>query len=262
MKDKKGIIILTHYRSGGTLLKQVLDNILGFALKYKTEEVGEIDLIEGSYDFDTKVDYNRLLKEKFETFDKGYKIILLNNPLLISYLSAIDYFSYLNDNFYIVHLERQDIKKSILSLPLWEYKLEYLKSSAGKASKNVLDDFHNFCLKNPIHYSHVYTGIHFSTPNLSNYRNYLDYQLMLLTNRVHLNRYLQQKYNFLSIDYSDYENDPNENFFNIFKPFDIDKEQISIAVKRLKKRKIQYKSDDYIIYFDNKTKEVFNYWNL
>ena len=85
---------------------------------------------------------------------------------------------------------------------------------------------------------------------------------MLLTNRVHLNRYLQKKYNFPSIDYSDYENDPNEDFFNIFKPFDITKELIYSAVKRLKKLKIQYKSDDYIIYFDNKTKEVFKYWGL
>ena len=117
MKVKKGIIILTHYRAGGTLLKQVLDSIFGFELKYKTEEVGEIDLIEGSYDFDTKVDYDRLLKEKFETFDKGYKIILLNNPLLISYLSAIDYFSYLNDNFYIIHLERKDIKNQFYLYP-------------------------------------------------------------------------------------------------------------------------------------------------
>lgn len=264
--NKKGVIILTHYRAGGTLLRQIIERTLHHIQGINTEEIGEIDFIEGSYENDTKVDYSALLKTTFETFDNGYKVIQLNNPLVISYLFAINYFTYLDKNFSVIHLERKNYKKSLLSLPLWEYYLNFKTENNLVNSDSTMEMFEKHCIDNPIGYEDIYTGIHFAAPNAYNYRNYLDYQLMLQTNRLHLNRYIKTKYNLFSIKYEDFEADPTQKFFNLFSNLynkDFTKEILNQNLKELKKTgKLNYKNDNYIDYFDCKVKEVFKYWKI
>jgi|14BtaG_2_1085337.scaffolds.fasta_scaffold27160_2 hypothetical protein len=254
---KRGVIILTHYRSGGTLLRTLLEKFIP-----NNELIGEIDFIDGSYNNDTTVDYKKRLKETFSKTSK-YKIIQLNNPLVISYLSAIDYFSYLDKHFSIIHLERTDIKKALLSLPLWEEKIEFENKYKELTKEELKIKFHNHLLSNKINYEKIYTGIHFSSPNNSNYRNYLDYQLMLLTNRLHLNRYLRDKYNLFSLTYEDFEYELKEPIFKLLSSQESNTDKISDHIRYLQKHgKQQYVNSNYLDYFDDKVKEVFEYWNI
>ena len=260
--NKKGVIILTHYRSGGTLLRTLFDKLIP-----NSDNVGEIDFVEGSYDYDTTVDFKKVLKETFESSDPigscKYKIIQLNNPSVISYLSSIDYFSYLHKHFSIIHLERKDIKKSLLSLPLWEEKIQFKKKHKTLTEKELKTNFHNHLLSNKISYKNIYTGIHFPFPDNENYRNYLDYQLMLLTNRLHLNRYLRDKYNLFSLSYEDFENDFKEPFYKLLSSVEPDREKITSQIRYLLKHgKVKYENEDYLNYFDDKVKQVFKYWDL
>ena len=259
--NKKGIIILSHYRSGGTLLRQFLEWLTTHHFKMNTDEIGEIDMIEGSYNDDTRVDYKKLIKENFESFDKGFKIIQLNNPLLITYLYSRKYFNFLAENYEIIHLERKDLKKSILSLPLWEHKLKYSRLHSDKSDEEIIKDFHDFCLRRPIHYENIYSGIHFDHPNSLNYRNYLDFQLMLFFNTVHINEFVSKQFMLERVYYEDFENKPNKNFLSLFSNL-ISEDEAKNHLQRLKKMKIQYFSSDYLQYFDNKVKEVFEYWGL
>jgi hypothetical protein len=259
---KRGVIILTHYRSGGTLLRTLLDKLIP-----NSETVGEIDFVEGSYDNDTTVDYKKVLKETFESVDligsHKYKIIQLNNPLVISYLCAIEYFSYLQKHFSIIHLERKDIKKSLLSLPLWEEKIQFEKKHKTLTEEELKIKFHNYLLRNKISYQNIYTGIHFAFPNNENHRNYLDYQLMLLTNRLHLNRYLRDKYNLFSLTYEDFENDFKEPIYKLLSSVEPDREKINSHIRYFQKHgKVKYENEDYLNYFDDKVKQVFKYWDL
>jgi hypothetical protein len=257
--NKKGVIILTHYRSGGTLLRALIEKYIP-----GINNIGEIDFVEGTYDNDTKVDYKKLIKTVFEeSKPKELKLIQLNNPLVISYLSAIDYFSYLNKNYHVIHLERKDIKKALLSLPLWEEKIKFIKKHKELTKKDSKIKFHNYLLSNKISYENIYTGIHFDTPNNENYRNYLDYQLMLLTNRLHLNRYLQNKYNLFSLTYEDFESEPKEPFYKLFSIIQPNRDKLAAQLHDTQRHgKQQYINTDYLDYFDDKVKKVFEYWNI
>lgn len=259
--NKKGVILLTHYRSGGTLLRSLIKDYIP-----DINNIGEIDFVEGTYDNDTKVDYKKLIKTVFEganLINNELKLIQLNNPLVISYLSAIDYFSYLNKNYHIIHLERKNVKKALLSLPLAEEKIHFKKKHKDLNKEDLKIKFHNYLLSNKISYKNIYTGIHFDTPNNENYRNYLDYQLMLLTNRLHLNRYLQNKYNLFSLTYEDFEFEPKEPFFKLFSIIQPNRDQLTAQLHYHQKHgKQQYINTNYIDYFDDRVKRVFDYWNI
>lgn len=260
--SKRGTIILTHYRSGGTLLRNILCQLEVY-FNTSFNNFGELDFNEDSYVNDTTVDYKNKIKEVFEDPIEQYQIIQLNNPLVISYLSSIEYFSYLNDNYIIIHLERDNVKKSLLSLPLWERLIDKnLYSIPVPRPKHLMENFHQELLQNPIPYGEIYTGYHFDHPSVHNYRNYLDFQLMLVTNRLHLNRYLKEKYNLISLQYEDYEFFPNKTFIEFFTKINITEAEIKKIHKHCNKQKIEYISEDYLIYFDKYTKEVFNYWDL
>ena len=256
---KKGVIILTHYRSGGTLLRTLIEDYIP-----GINNIGEIDFVEGSYNNDTKVDYKKLIKTVFEESKPNeLKLIQLNNPLVISYLSGIDYFSYLNKNYHIIHLERKGIKNALLSLPLWEEKFKFRKEHKELTKEELEIKFHNYLLSNKISYKKIYTGIHFTTPRNNNYRNYLDYQLMLLTNRLHLNRYLQNKYNLFSLTYEDFETEPKESFYKLFSTIQPNRDELTAQLHFHQKHgKQQYINTDYLDYFDDKVKKVFEYWNI
>jgi hypothetical protein len=257
--NKKGVIILTHYRSGGTLLRSLIKDYIP-----DITNIGEIDFVEGTYDNDTKVDYKKFIKTVFEESKPNeLKLIQLNNPLAISYLSGIDYFSYLNKNYHIIHLERKDIKKALLSLPLAEEKINFRKKHKDLSKEDLQKKFHDYLLLNKIPYTNIYTGIHFDTPNNENYRNYLDYQLMLLTNRLHLNRYLQNKYNLFSLTYEDFESEPKEPFYKLFSIIQPNRDKLATQLRFHQRHgKQQYINTDYLDYFDDKVKKVFEYWNI
>ena len=258
--NKKGTVILTYYRAGGTLLRDMLVEIASYYTQ--VDNYGEIDFIEGSYDFDTTVNYKHKIKNVFESFNQGYKIIQLNNPLVISYLFSINYFPKILENFEIIHLERKDFKKSLLSLPLWEELINEGLYDIEHMNKENMLKFHKKLILNPIDHTRIYSGIHFDSPKDENYRNFLDFQIMLFFNKVYFNRNIKNSFNFKTIFYEDFENELSSEFLELFNLAKIDKTLILKAFKDWSKMKIPYVSQDYLVYFTKEVKEVFNYWDL
>src|SRR5210317_459986 len=111
-ENKKGTIILSHYRSGGTQLLLTLTEILkGSGIKISNFRELNFDTLSGkSY----KVQTEEMIKHT------NYATILLNNSLVISHFYNQGYFDELYKNYNFVILERKDKLKSLLSLPVWE----------------------------------------------------------------------------------------------------------------------------------------------
>ena len=85
-KNKKGTIILSHYRSGGTQLKLTITRCLN------ANDMGELD-----FDLETtdlKKDFYSKLSED------SYSVTLINNPIVISWINNNkDVLKYLEKNF-------------------------------------------------------------------------------------------------------------------------------------------------------------------
>ena len=96
--NKKGTIILSHYRSGGTQLKTTIKRAL------ELSNIDFIDLDEINLNIDSGVSFDKQLKDLF-TSDK-YSLILLNNPLTINYIYTKEMFKQLSEDFVIVGLKR------------------------------------------------------------------------------------------------------------------------------------------------------------
>ena len=112
-KNKKGTIILSHYRSGGTQLKLIISNILDAEGSTRDSDFGEIDFDLHSV-ISKKDFYSKLKSER-------YGVTLINNPIVISWINNNeDVFEYLKENFHIFGLKRKDKLKCLLSLGVWE----------------------------------------------------------------------------------------------------------------------------------------------
>ena len=87
--NKKGTIIFSHYRSGGTQLKLVVRNTLINHFKIPCKDSGELEFdlenqIKSKQFYDTinfKSWKNHHDKQKFD--DDSYGVILINNPFTI-----------------------------------------------------------------------------------------------------------------------------------------------------------------------------------
>ena len=113
-KSKKGTIIISHYRSGGTQLLASLEDVLGTAeIEHENKKELNFDTLSGE-SFLTQSD--RLL----ETKSKKYNIILLNNPLVVCNWHNRGLFEELKRDYVLVVRERKDKIKSLLSLVVWE----------------------------------------------------------------------------------------------------------------------------------------------
>ena len=101
-KNKKGTIILSHYRSGGTQLKEVISNVL------EADNLGEIDFDLNNTNFEDEF-YSKLSLE-------SYGVILVNNPIVISWINSNNKaLQYIKDNFQVVCLNRNVLVKSLWS---------------------------------------------------------------------------------------------------------------------------------------------------
>jgi len=182
---KKGTVILSHYRSGGTQLVNTISNVIeseensgkgrlkkGYTLNF----VGEVD-----FDWESE---QPLLSQWQGKIDDGwnggkdYKIMLINNPGVIDWLvstkSAYGHtqMRLLCKEFEVMVLERQNKIQCITSLPLWERLIDEKAGTIHRGMKyenselfnNELDvtdymiKFHNKLLKNPIPATEITLG--------------------------------------------------------------------------------------------------------
>jgi len=259
--NKKGTVILTHYRSGGTQLRSILHGVLEYIYEVPIDDTWELNFDDQDYGFD----YNKYLTEIFCKEPNGYQTIQLNNPMVSSYIESTDWMEKIIKDYEVIVLERTDIKKALLSLPLWEKFIKegyYDLGPDGWTSGNM-NIFHNTLKKDPIRYTEIYQGIHFEFNDWKNYRKYLDFQLMLFLNRIRSNRYIASKYSLPVIYYSEYEFETTDKFIHRFKLKDgSDKSRLRGMIDTTRKHKIPYIEQDYLEYFDDKTKQVFKYWQL
>jgi len=250
--DKKGTVILTHYRSGGTQLRHIIDSFLEVH-NIASVNVGEIDLDLEDTDF-----YDELFCTFFEDSNSDYKVIQLNNPLVISFIYFSSLFKKLNEQYHIVHLEREDHAKCLLSLPLWEKFIQEGYYELDEWDSKTMETFHNKYKQNPIRYTELYTGLH-SQYNPTDGISYTNYIVMTFVNILLKNRSIADQLNIHSFFYEQYE-EYSENFFKI--NFDTDNKEFLNKVKHTYKRKIPYLTNKYVEYFDQDVKDAISNWNL
>lgn len=252
--NKRGTIILSTYRSGGTLLKNVLNNYLGYN-EIKYEDLKELDIQLDSQispdDLDQLVD-NLYCNDKYIT-------ALLNNPVSVTLLSKSNYITNLVQDFNIIYLERHNKEKCILSLALWEEFIDTgLYESRDLWTKEAMIDFHEKLLAEPITYNKLGLGqsYEFSTGKPDRFVNTL---LTTFCNQIFLLRSIASKYNLHTLYYETYEENVGvlkEIYFQ-----DQDKEFLETIVD-LQGDRIPYVSSNYLDYYDSHTKRIFQSWNI
>ena len=118
--NKKGTIIFSHYRSGGTQLKLVVRNTLINHFKIPCKDSGELEFdlenqIKSKQFYDTinfKSWKNHHDKQKFD--DDSYDVILINNPFTIQWIrNNPKELKYIKENYCLVGVRRKNILKFI-----------------------------------------------------------------------------------------------------------------------------------------------------
>ena len=123
---KKGTIIFSHYRSGGTQLKLIVRNVLNDIYKINCKDGGELDFNFDKLDFKDELDIklnfkwwkNNFDHLKFE--DDDYGVLLVNNPFAIQWIRQHPLLvEKLKKDYCLIGVTRKDKIKSMLLLPLW-----------------------------------------------------------------------------------------------------------------------------------------------
>jgi len=250
--NKKGTIILTHYRSGGTQLRHIINSFLNVN-NIPSENYGEVNLALEDANF-----YDDMFNLFFNYDEKEYRLIQLNNPLLISFLYQCSLFNKLKENYHIIYLERKDHSKSLLSLPLWEKFIQEGYNDLDDWDELTMNTFHKKYIDNPISYTELYTGLH-SQYNPLNSVAYTNYIVMTYVNILAKNRHIANTLEVSCFEYEDYE-EYNQDFFTT--NFDTNDTQFLKEVQDTYLQKIPYVSSNYVDYFDQTVKEVLSNWKL
>lgn len=251
--NKKGTIILSHYRSGGTQLRNILLSALS-NMKVRHINLGEIEINLNSTDF-----YSQIYSKFSLGAENEYKVLLLNNPIAISYLNSNDQFKGLLEEYCIFYLERKNKENCLLSLPLWEQFIHRgLYADRDLWTEETMLNFHNELIQTPIKCREIYLGYHNNELHFADEVEQANLTLMYFTQEINTNRYLAKKHNLHTIYYEDYENTPDFISSTYFPTLDTKfiTEVLDSNVK------IPYVSKQYRDYFDSTTKECLNQWNL
>tara|TARA_R100000027_G_scaffold30777_2_gene22518 strand:+ start:742 stop:1524 length:783 start_codon:yes stop_codon:yes gene_type:complete len=198
--NKKGTIILSHYRSGGSQLK------LATLRALEESNTDFIDLNEINFNVDSEVPFDKQLN-KLITSDK-YVLTLVNNPLTINYIYTKQIFKQLNEDFVIVGLKRKDKLKTLLSLGVWEELIHQDLYGKKNITESEMVEFHNHLLENKLPYHTIHLGWE-SNPFTTNKNNspkfYLNYLIKIYLDECRLLDNVISEFNIPIIYYEDYE---------------------------------------------------------
>jgi len=257
-KDKRGTILLTHYRSGGTQLRYILRE---FLLRSNLLGKSIIDLEE--INFDSSYSNKEVITKAFYNNPSGvYKVIQLNNPVVISYLHANGFFDHITKEFEVVVVERKNKANCLLSLPLWERFInEGLFESNKLWTEENINSFHNSLIDNPIDYSSIYNGVYHEHLPTDTPKEYLEKKLTFFQNSVNTVNLICNLFDLPKIYYDDYEFDESYLYENHFKNFSSDYNNLDY-IKETYGWKIPYPEKNYVKYFDSFTQEVLKDWGL
>jgi hypothetical protein len=258
-ENKKGTIILSHYRSGGTQLLLTLTEMLkSNGIKISNFKELNFDTLSGkSY----KTQTEEMLKHT------NYATILLNNSLVISYFYNQGYFDELSKNYNLVILERKDKLMSLLSLPIWEELIN--KGLFHKDWKTPLEqtqdmvEFHNYLINHKIDCRKLHLGwendmFRKSEDGHVNEYYYLNYLMKAYQDELNMLKILKSEYKLHTIYYEDYEFIP----MNLSKYYEKFSESSKKKVLVKSQNKIPYIHRNFIDYFDIYTQKVLSDWNF
>ena len=254
-KHKKGTIILSHYRSGGTQLLLSLKEVL------RINDISYDNL--GELDFDTLSGVSFTEQTSNMLKHKNYAVVLLNNSLVISHFYNSGYFDKLSKEYNLVVLERKDKEKALLSLPIWEELInEGLFHREWKTPLEQTEDminFHKKLLKNKINYKNLHLGWEtqmFKSQDGQNEYYYLNYLMKVYQDEINMLHLLSIKYNLHTISYEEYEYSPIslKRYYNDMKNVD--------KVLNHTNQKIPYIHTNFIDYYDEFVQVVIKDWDL
>lgn len=245
-KNKKGTIILSHYRSGGTQLKLVISSVL------KADNLGELDFDLSATDL--RKDFYSKLKTK------NYNVRLVNNPIVISWINNNDdVFQYLDKNFHIVGLKRKDNIKCLLSLGLWErFIASGLFDHYENWTKENMEQFHKDTLNRLLPPKEVGLGYKSIVENSDNtHHSHLHQVIKIYLDELSILEMLCGKFKVDMMYYEDYEFDKNflVDYFS-------DEENNIEIIKDTYLGKIPYTSSDYSVYYEDSVREILKSWGV
>ena len=249
--NKKGTIILSHYRSGGTRLLSTTWLSIGEKNTTNFKEWNH-SLSNTEKEVDTgTTNPSEHLYSLLKSTDK-YSLILINYPVDIVNFYQNKVFDKLKDDYEVVVLERKDKVNCFLSLPLWEMFIKTgLFKNPKKWTKENMMKFHKDMINYKIGVDGLSLGYTTETPHINGLlKSFISDILMLRT--------ISNEYNFPIIYYEDFENN-EEYFFKLFP--NIDKEHVLNASK-INNRKIPYVTNDYTEYYDEQVIKHLEGWKL
>ena len=251
-KNKKGTIILSHYRSGGTQLKLIISNILDAEGSTRDSDFGEIDFDLHSV-ISKKDFYSKLKSER-------YGVTLINNPIVISWINNNeDVFEYLKENFHIFGLKRKDKLKCLLSLGVWErFILAGLYESYDRWTDKNLKQFHEDTLNDLLKPKEVGIGYKSIAENSDNtHHSHLNQVVKIYLDELNVLETLCNKFKVDTINYEDYEH--NKSFLVDYFP---KTKRNATIIKDTYKGKIPYVTSDYLDYYEDSVREILKSWGM
>lgn len=257
--EKAGTIILSHYRSGGTQMRNFIGGIC------RSTHTPYVDCRE----FD--LDFSKDLEPQVESYfvkTENYKVIQLNNPISIGYLISSGRIDSIFEQYNVFRVYREDKKRTLLSLPVWERLIqEKLFGPVGGYIPEVMDDFGCRLENEPLKYHNIHLGLELNI-DTKNPAKYLNSMLWIFTQSHMVLELLQLKYNLPSVCYEVYE-EQNETFYNEYlKQYEDSTipEDISQPLKALYidtyVNKIPYMVKDFEVYFEEEVQKVVKDWKL
>ena len=248
--NKKGTIILSHYRAGGSQLRTAIHNILVKEYKVKCDDLKELE-----FNID-KLGFKEVLEEKLS--HENYGVLLVNNPITIVWLYQQGYFNTLKKDYHFISLSRKDKVKSMLSLPLWVelIKRDLYHSDDDNVKDNMIK-FHNDLLETPIRWQEIHLGYFTIYEDGDKPIYQLNHIIRHLLDEFHRVDSISKELNIPILYYEDYEFDKDY----LLQFFDRETESLKNILNDTY-QKIPYVSDDYRIYYEDTVREVLDIWGL
>ena len=263
---KKGTIIFSHYRSGGTQLKLIVRNVLNDIYKINCKDGGELDFNFDKLNFREELDTNLNFKwwknnfDHLEFKDDDYGVLLVNNPFAIQWIRQHPLLmEKLKRDYCLIGVTRRDKIKSMLSLPLWVRFIDSgLFENQAYWTEEAMKKFHDNTIKNPIDWRQIHLG-YFSvfedTENSA--EHHLNHMLRHLIDEFTILKLFCQELNTDLLYYEDYEFD--KNYLVDFLP---QHDRVKSIIEATYKGKIPYVSSDYSVYYEDIVKETIKYWRI
>lgn len=258
--DKKGLIVLSTYRSGGTQLTRILDIL---CVQHFQPNCDDKWVSKGEVEVDIIGDVLTETMNALYSDEKRFQVWLLNNPLSILALYSNNKFSQLVKDYNIIHLSRLNKANGILSLGLWERMIEYGAFSdgalnKGRFDKQAMQSFHTHLLSKPLSYVDVSLG-HSALDEYKASLTTVGSKLMIWTYQDNINKCLASMHRLPVLFYEEYEQD-HENFLKNHFPWanDVAREEI----KNTYRYKIPYVYKDYRKYYQDDIIKLMNEWGI